>query len=161
MMALMMTAWLLLAQAEAVPDTPAETEHAAALEALDWLQGCWEGEGMGGTTSECWSRAASGELVGAFQYSRDGVLQFSEMVMIGEAGGVFGYHVKHFNRDFTGWEEPDEQVSFAFVSADESGAEFSGLVLERDSETAFTARLRMRDAEGEVEVVPFTFHRPE
>ena len=49
MMALMMTAWLLLAQAEAVPDTPAETEHAAALEALDWLQGCWEGEGMGGT----------------------------------------------------------------------------------------------------------------
>lgn len=138
------------------------SEPDEVLAALGWLEGCWAGPGFAGEMSECWMRTASGELVGAFQYSADGALQFSEMLMIGHnPDGAFGYHVKHFNRDFTGWEENGEQVSFAFLALDGDRVIFSGLVLERDGETGLKAFLDMRRSDGRVETVPFHFHRME
>lgn len=146
---------LILAQA----DAPSGRD--GALDALSWLCGCWTGEGLGGTVSECWTQAASGEMIGAFQYSRGGELQFSELLMIGEAGGAFGYHVKHFNRDLTGWEARDEQVSFNFISADAATATFSGLELIRNGEDGFTVLLQMETSEGEANTAEFVYRRAE
>lgn len=134
-------------------------EPAAVYEALGWLEGCWRGPGFDGEMSECWMRTASGELVGAFQYSAGGELQFSEMLMIGTAGGAFGYHVKHFNRDFTGWEENGEQVSFPFRALDGDRVVFGGLVLEPDGPDAMLAHLDMRRSDGSVRTVDFRFTR--
>lgn len=142
--------------------TPAagDTDTDAVFAALDWLEGCWAGPGFDGEMSECWMRTASGELVGAFQYSADGALQFSEMLMIGHnPHGDFGYHVKHFNRDFTGWEENGEQVTFEFLALEGRRVVFSGLVLEPDGEDAMRAFLDMRSDEGVVNTVEFHFER--
>lgn len=136
-----------------------EVDTGAVFEALDWLEGCWAGPGFDGEMSECWMRTASGELVGAFQYSADGALQFSEMLMIGTAGDAFGYHVKHFNRDFSGWEENGEQVTFEFQALEGDRVVFSGLVLEPDGADAMRAYLDMRSAEGVVSTVEFHFQR--
>jgi hypothetical protein len=140
-------------------EAAAENEDAAVLDSLAWMEGCWSGPGFEGEMSECWMRTASGELVGAFQYSAHGELQFSEMLMIGTAGGRFGYHVKHFNRDFTGWETQNEQVTFPFEAADGGRMEFGGLVLERDGDDAFRAYLDMRGSDGTVRTVEFHFQR--
>jgi len=142
--------------------TPAaeEVDTDAVFEALDWLEGCWAGPGFDGEMSECWMRTASGELVGAFQYSADGALQFSEMLMIGHnPHGEFGYQVKHFNRDFTGWEENGEQITFEFQALEGDRVVFSGLVLEPDGVDAMRAYLDMRSAEGVVNTVEFHFQR--
>ena len=144
------------ADTPSLPDAQAQTD---ALAALDWLEGCWAGPGFDGVMSECWMPAASGELVGAFQYSAHGELQFSEMLMIGMADGRFGYHVKHFNRDFTGWEDRDEQVTFSFQDIDETGVRFGGLNLERDGDNTFHAHLDMRGSDDIVRTITLTFQR--
>ncbi len=141
---------------------PAEAAlpDAGVLERLAWMEGCWQAEGFDGEMSECWMRAQGGELVGAFQYSANGALQFTEMLMIGtNAEGEFGYHVKHFNRDFTGWETRNEQLSFDYRQISETRIEFRGLVLEFGGPDAFTARLDLRQPDGSLTTEVFEFSR--
>lgn len=141
---------------------PAEAgpSDADVLEQLAWMEGCWQADGFAGEMSECWMRTQSGELVGAFQYSAQGALQFTEMLMIGtNAEGEFGYHVKHFNRDFTGWETQNEQITFDYRQVSETRIEFGGLVLEFDGPDAFTALLDMRQRDGSLTTEVFAFSR--
>ncbi|OLF81234.1 hypothetical protein AWH62_00740 [Maricaulis sp. W15] len=152
--------YAILALALMVQSAEAEPVDAGILEQLAWMEGCWRADGFAGEMSECWMRTQSGELVGAFQYSAQGTLQFTEMLMIGtNAEGEFGYHVKHFNRDFTGWESQNEQVTFDYRQISETRIEFRGLVLEFDGPHAFTARLDMRQRDGSLTTEVFEFSR--
>lgn len=131
----------------------------ADFRALAWLEGCWAGEGLGGEVSECWMSTWEGRMLGAFQMVSGGELQFSEMLMLGEAGGVSGYHVKHFNADFTGWEARDEQVSFPLVALGENRADFEGLSYVLDTDGMLTVSLAMRQADGSSATVEFHMRR--
>lgn len=140
--------------------------HSAAIaedevdfRALAWLEGCWEGEGLGGQVSECWMSTGDGRMTGAFQMVSDGELQFSEMLMLGEVDGVAGYHVKHFDPDFTGWEEKDDQVSFAFIQARGTRAEFDGLTYELDADGVLTVSLRFAQGDGTTSIARFHMRR--
>ncbi|MHA6287608.1 DUF6265 family protein [Maricaulis sp. CAU 1757] len=135
---------LTLAMQTAEP-APARTPD---LSAAAWLAGCWHSEGFGGTISECWTPTADGQLVGAFQLSRGGALDMSELMLIGTAGGQAGYHVKHFSADMVPWEAPEERVTFAFVSASPEQIVFDGLVLEPRGPDAYRITLRVRTPEG-------------
>ena len=143
----------------AATPTADETDTAAVYAALDWLEGCWAGPGFDGEMSECWMRSASGELVGAFQYSEDGALQFSEMLMIGTADDAFGYHVKHFNRDFTGWETDGHPVTFRFQALEETRIVFDGLVLEPVGEDGMRVLLDLGAPDGSVRTVEINLQR--
>lgn len=79
--------------------------------------------------------------------------------MLGEAGGVSGYHVKHFNADFSGWEERDEQVSFALVALGENRADFEGLAYVLGTDGVLTVQLDMGRADGSVSTVEFRLRR--
>ncbi|WP_323761857.1 DUF6265 family protein [Maricaulis sp.] len=152
--------YAILALALMVQPAEARPADADVLEQLAWMEGCWQADGFAGEMSECWMRTQSGELVGAFQYSAEGALQFTEMLMIGtNAEGEFGYQVKHFNRDFTGWETQTEQITFHFEQISETRIEFRGLVLEFDGPDAFTARLDMRQRDGSLTTEVFEFSR--
>jgi Domain of unknown function (DUF6265) len=152
--------YALLALGLMVQSVEAGPSDMDVLEQLTWMEGCWRADGFDGEMSECWMRAQSGELVGAFQYSAQGALQFTEMLMIGtNAEGEFGYQVKHFNRDFTGWETQTEQITFHFEQISEIRIEFRGLVLEFGGPDAFTARLDMRQSDGSLTTEVFEFSR--
>jgi hypothetical protein len=127
--------------------------------ALDWLEGCWTGEGLGGQVTECWMSVPDGTMIGAFQHVADGRLNFSEILMIGKVGGVQGYHVKHFNPDFTGWEARDEAVSLPQESVEAGRAEFNGLVYELTGEGQLRIALDMHTGDGGVRTVVFELER--
>ena len=126
---------------------------------LGWLPGCWTGRGLGGEVSECWMPTPDGRLVGVFQYVQDHELVFSEILMMGEAGGIDGYHVKHFNSDMTGWEAQDEFVSFPLVEINADEAVFEGLVYRHQEPDHFIVELDIADASGEVATTRFSLYR--
>lgn len=140
----------------------AETEATSPLDQAAWLAGRWVGTGMGGEVEEVWSPASGGQMVGHFRYSRDGAPGFYEILMIDLTETGMRMRVKHFNPDFTAWEDKGDWVAFEPVSTSASRLVFKGLVLEHivdeDGETMI-ATLQMRQKGGQVKAVPFTFRR--
>lgn len=152
-------AGIIVASASAQEMGEADGAAADAGVALDWLEGCWSGEGLGGQVSECWMSVPDGTMIGAFQLVSDDQLNFSEILMIGEVDGVQGYHVKHFNPDFTGWEARDEAVSFPQLSIEAGRAEFNGLVYELIGEGQLRIALDMHTGDGGIRTVVFELER--
>jgi hypothetical protein len=155
-MSLMKTALLALALAAPVSPNPP-----AKIADLGWLEGSWEGEGIGGAPAvEVYSRAADGKIVGHFrQLTAGGKVMFYELITIEEAGGSLSYNVKHFNADLTGWEEKGEVRRFPLSAVRPDRWEFSGLTYERTGRNAMTAQVVSKDSEGKEEYLQFRFRR--
>lgn len=128
---------------------------------LSWLEGCWRGEGLGGVVSECWMAGASGVMIGTFMLESEGELAFTEHLVIGEAGGVDGYHVKHFTPDLVGWESREDYVTFPREAYSAGRAEWTGLVYALDDTGALSIALDMRQEDGSVNTIVFTLTRME
>ena len=122
---------LLLGFTLMAPDCFADPKDTFQFDKLSWLTGCWKGTGLGGEVEECWVRSADEKMTSVFQMTRDGQLQFTEIVMIGEFDGVFAMRVKHFDTAFTQWEsDKGTGVSFPFVEMGEHYIQFEGLRYE-------------------------------
>lgn len=139
--------------------THAKADAPVTIAAVAWLAGRWTGEGMGGAVEEMWSPAADGAMAGHFQLVREGRVVFYEIMQIAEVGAGLDFRVRHFNRDFTGWEDKNQMVTFPFVSAEANTVRFRGLVLERVSANAMTVTVTIRQRDGTVNDVPFRFVR--
>ena len=92
-----------------------------------WLAGRWVGEGLGGKVEETWAPAAGGQMVGHFQLVKAGKPVFYEIMLL-DAGRAGSARVKHFNPDFTAWEDKAVWHSFEPVASSRP-AEFKGLAL--------------------------------
>ena len=57
----------------------------------------------------------------------DGKLSMVEIIMIIEVDGSLEVRLKHFNADFSAWEEKDEYVSFPLVRLTDDAAYFERL----------------------------------
>ncbi len=118
----------------------------ATIHDVAWLAGHWRGEGLGGTIDEVWTPPLGSTMTGAFKLSKADTVVFYEMMAFVEEAGSVSLWVKHFNPDFTGWEEKDDKVVFPLVRLEPDAAYFGGLTFERvDAETmnvylAFTRR---------------------
>lgn len=117
---------------------------AVAIDAASWLTGRWIGEGLGGEMEEGWSAPTGGQMVGYFRLSRDGQPVFYEIILLDIVDGGLRMRVRHFNPDFTAWEEREESVTFEPVSVSATELAFNGLVITREGADAMTMRLRMR-----------------
>ena len=106
----------------------------ATLEAVGWLAGRWEGEGLGGYNEEVWSRPRAGVMMGMYRHIKEGRPAFYEFLMVVEQNGTLVLKLKHFNPDFSGWEEKDKTVDFRLVEAEERAVHFDGLSFVRDGE---------------------------
>ncbi|MFY7837932.1 MAG: DUF6265 family protein [Novosphingobium sp.] len=133
----------------------------ASLGDLAWLQGSWEGEGIGGAPAlEAYAPAAGGQMVGHFrQMKADGSVMFYELITIVEEGGSLAYRLKHFNPDLTGWEEKDKVPSFPLTARAGDRFDFSGLVYERTGKDSMTATVVIDGDEGKKETLVFRFRR--
>ena len=125
-----------------------------------WLEGRWQGEGLGGRVEEAWSAPDSGSVVGYFRLIKDGKPVFYEIITLFETEGSVEMRLKHVNPDMTGWEEKADFTTFKLVKHDETGAYFSGFTLKRTGPDTLEGYLALRNrADGTVREEKFTFRR--
>ena len=140
-----LAAFALTLAAPAAAQPPAQV----SIEDAAWLAGRWVGEGLGGTIEETWAPAAGGQMVGHFQLIRDGKPVFYEIMLLDRQPGGLRMRVKHFNADFTAWEDKAGWHSFEPVSAGPDELRFEGLTLRRSGNEA-TATVTIRHKDGAV-----------
>ena len=125
-----------------------ETPPAATLEDAAMLVGSWEGEAFGVRFEEVWNPPSAGSMVGMFKlYGEDGVA-FYEIMLITVEDGTLTLKVKHFNPDFTAWEDKADYIEFSLVALDAEALHFGGLSFYRRGPDRMDGYIVMRNDAG-------------
>lgn len=130
-----------------------------SIDDFAFLAGFWRGTGFGGQSEEVWMPPADGRMFGIFSQYNDGELVFTEFMEITREDGEFLLRLKHFNPDFTGWEEKTDYVTFKLESVNDNNAVFSGLSYQVNDQRELTISLRMRQGNGSITTEQFNFTR--
>ena len=119
---------------------------AAGIEDASWLAGRWVGEGLGGTIEETRAPAAGSQMIGQFQLVKAGKPSFYELMLLDVQPGGLRLRVKHFNPDFTAWEDKSGWHSFEPVGVEKDRLRFNGLRFDRDGdELVIVVTLKQKD----------------
>ena len=124
-------------------DDPANAPQ-ATLEDVGWLVGDWVGTAFGAQIEEVWNPPSAGSMVGLFKVIHEEQVSFYEIMLLVEEEGSLSLKVKHFNADFSAWEEKDEYVTFRLVAIEEDAIHFSGLSFYRTGPDEFVGYIAMR-----------------
>ncbi len=115
----------------------------ATLDDVSWLVGNWVGTAFGSQIEEVWNPPSAGSMVGLFKVFQEEV-SFYEIMLLVEEEGSLNLKVKHFNADFSAWEEKTEHVTFRLVAIEEDAIHFSGLSFYRTGPDEFVGYIAMR-----------------
>ncbi len=136
------------------PDNP----PAATLADASLLIGAWTGTAFGGALEEVWNPPSAGSMVGLFKLMRDDEVSLYEILLLAEEEGTLNLKVKHFNADFSAWEDKQDHVTFRFIKAEENALHFSGISFYRISDDEMHAYIVMHSGD-EVREEKLVFHR--
>jgi len=100
------------------------------VDQLNWMVGNWAAEKWGGIAEEYWTTSSGNSIIGMFRLVVDDELQFTEHFILCEEEGKPLLKLRHFNADFTGWEEKDEYLTFPFVEMGERFLQLDGIRYE-------------------------------
>jgi hypothetical protein len=126
----------------------AQTARAAAtIDDAAWLAGRWVGEGFGGQMEETWAPPIGGQMIGHFRYWRDGRPQFYEFMVLDVVDGGVRMRLKHFNPDYSTWEDRETWTTFEPVSVSPEAIIFNGLTIRREGEDRIVMTIRIRRGE--------------
>jgi hypothetical protein len=125
-----------------------EPAPAATLEDVDWLVGDWVGTAFGQTFEEVWNPPSAGSMVGLFKLIGNEGVQFYELLLLTVDAGTLSLKVKHFNPDFTAWEEKGDFVDFRLVKLEPDAVHFSGLSFYRRDDGGFDGYIVFRSDSG-------------
>ena len=143
----------------ALPATAQTPSPPATVADVAWLQGYWEGEGMGGTVEDIWMPPRAGVMLGAFRLVKAGGAPggFYEIFAIEEFEGSLRFVAKHFHPDWVGWEDKDKALRLRLSGKSATEFAFGGVVFRRDGENALTVEIAMRgkDAAPRIELLRF------
>lgn len=103
---------------------------AAGIEDMAWLTGRWTGSGLGGWIEETWNPPVGGNMVGSFRFLQGDKTIFYELCVIEPLGESLVLKVKHFNADFSAWEEKADYASFPLIKKEEGKVWFDGMTME-------------------------------
>ena len=131
----------------------------ATLADIAWLEGHWVGDGLGGVSEETWSPPRAGVMMGTYRLVKDGKAVFYEFLLLTEENGTLAMKLKHFNPDFSGWEEKAAFVTFKLVAIEPRAVHFDGLSYVREGEDELRIYLLLRDKDGTVREELFTMRR--
>jgi hypothetical protein len=125
-----------------------EAPEPSSLEDAAWLAGSWQGEAFGQRFEEVWNPPSGGSMVGFFKLiGKDGASMY-EIMLLTVDDGRLSLKVKHFNPDFTAWEEKGDFVNFKFVAREDNALHFSGISFYRKGPNQIDAYIVMRNKEG-------------
>ncbi len=122
----------------------AESRPPATLENVSWLVGSWSGEAFGSTFEEVWNPPSAGSMIGLWKLLNDGQVVFYEIMLLVEEEGSLSLKVKHFNADFTAWEDKEDYVRFRFVKYETDAVHFEGLSFYRIDENKMHSFIVMK-----------------
>jgi hypothetical protein len=114
---------------------------------VSWLVGNWSGEAFGNTFEEGWNPASAGSMIGFFKLMDGDEVAFYELLLLVEEEGSLSLKVKHFNADFTAWEDKADYVTFRYVKSDDDAIHFSGVSFYRIDVDTMHAYLVLRSGE--------------
>ncbi len=132
---------------------------AVSLDAFAFMAGRWQAAAFGGTLEEAWDRPWDGSMIGTCKVSVDGNPSFYEFmsITIDSAGPVM--KIKHFNPDFTGWEEKGESTVFPFIGVSDNEARFEGVTYTLLSDDSLRIIINLGHSEGESREMSIDCHR--
>lgn len=124
-----------------------EERPAATLGDAAWLAGSWGGTAFGKRFEEHWNPPSAGSMVGLFKVFDDEGVSFYEIMLLTVDEGTLSLKVKHFNADFTAWEEKEKFVDFRLVKLDDDALHFAGLSFYRRDENNIDAYIVLKNGE--------------
>lgn len=130
---------------------PDETRPAASLEDASWLVGSWTGTGFGQRFEQVWNAPTADSMVGLFKLYGDDGVAFYEILLLVVEDGTLSLKVKHFNPDFTAWEDKSDYVNFRLVKKEADALHFGGLSFYKCGNRAMDGYILMRSGEDFVE----------
>jgi len=135
-----------------------EERPAATLEAASFLVGNWVGTAFGERAEETWSEPTGGTMVGTFKLFSGDEPAMYEIMLLSVEDGTLSLKVKHFNPDFTAWEDKPDYVNFKLVAYSEGELHFGGLSFYRRDDDRIDGYIVMRSGD-EVSEVPMVYER--
>lgn len=117
----------------------------ARIDAVAWLAGRWVGEGLGGFNEETWNPPRGGVMTGMYRLLKGDKPVFYEFLLLMEDKGSLVLKLKHFNPDFSAWEEKEKTVDFALVAVEPGAVHFDGLSFIRQDDGSLRIYLLLKD----------------
>lgn len=124
-----------------------DARPAATLEDVSWLVGSWAGEAFGSRFEQGWNPPSAGSMIGFFKLLNEDGVVFYELLLLVEEEGSLSLKVKHFNPDFSAWEDKADYVRFRFIKAEEDAVHFSGISFYRIDENTMHGYIVMRSGD--------------
>jgi hypothetical protein len=124
-----------------------EARPDASLEDASWLVGSWTGAGFGQQFEEVWNAPSAGSMVGLFKLFSDEGVAFYELLLLIVEDGTLSLKVKHFNPDFSAWEDKADYVNFRLVKKDADALHFHGLSFYQRGDNAMDAYIVMQNGD--------------
>ncbi|MFX0151711.1 MAG: DUF6265 family protein [Candidatus Hodarchaeota archaeon] len=127
------------------------------------LIGNWYGKIGDDIVEESWSTPAANSIMGMFRWIKDAKIYFYEFIVIDKTEEKIKLKIKHFNSDFTGWEEKADFVYYVLKEVTDSKIIFGSddpsekgrIIYERPDENTLIAVLEMAQT-GKVLKFEFT-----
>ena len=126
---------------------------------ISWIAGHWKGEAFGGEFEETWLPPFGDSMMGVFKMIENGETDFMEILRIVENNGSLLLQLKHFDKDFVGWEEKDKLIEFPLVKIDDKRIYFDGITFEKMSEDQINVYLAIKHKDGTIEEILFSYHK--
>ncbi|MHC4976962.1 MAG: DUF6265 family protein [Planctomycetota bacterium] len=108
-------------------DSPAVSEY--SIDDLAFFAGHWKGEMFGGVGEEAWMAPDGGCMIGSYRLVSGDKMVFSEYFIIQETDEGIIFRFKHFNNDYTTWEDAKgvPPMTWKLVSLENNTARFDGM----------------------------------
>ncbi|MEM7281816.1 MAG: DUF6265 family protein [Pseudomonadota bacterium] len=135
-----------------------EVRPKATLQDASWLVGSWAGTAFGQRFEETWNPPSAGTMVGMFKLFSDEGIAFYELLLLTEENDTLNLKVKHFNEDFSAWEEKEDFVHFKLVKLKKDALHFGGISFYKRNENHIDAFIVMRNGD-DVREHPIVFQR--
>jgi len=124
-----------------------EQRPAATLADAHWLVGSWIGTAFGQRFEEVWNAPSAGSMVGMFKLIDGDEVSFYELLLLTVEDGTLSLKVKHFNADFSAWEEKADYINFRLAKLEEDALHFSGISFYRRDDDHIDGFIVMRNGE--------------
>ncbi|MEX1309492.1 MAG: DUF6265 family protein [Candidatus Sulfomarinibacteraceae bacterium] len=124
-----------------------EKRPAATIEDAGWLAGSWTGTAFGQRFEEVWNPPSAGTMVGCFKLFGDDGVEFYELLLLSVEDGSLSLKVKHFNADFSAWEEKEDFVDFRLVKKEDDALHFGGLSFYRRDDGSMDGYIVMKNGD--------------
>ncbi|MGE5805495.1 MAG: DUF6265 family protein [Ignavibacteria bacterium] len=125
---------------------------------ISWLAGSYRGEKWESISEEHWSLPIGDNMIGMFRLIKEDKIVFTELVYIIEENNTLTLRLKHFSKEFIGWEEKDKTVDFPLVRIGDKEVIFEGLTYKKSDDGKLIGTVKIKDKKtGEIKEEEFLY----